>query len=285
LPAGEPVDDRPWVIAHGDGHVFYFGNEGNKGEYPLGQSDPGSGPGRYTVYASYDGGLTFNSIGYQLPDSGWCRPAADHRRGSKYVYAVCTNDEGTLYSYVSSDDGHTFKRYTIGTYNKADDTQSWPTVEVAPDGSLWAIYVDGKKTDANGIPATNTLTLYHSTNHGRTWSHQDITPVKGRYQYAWIDVTFDGKKLGFGTYYRKDNKSPWYVYGSIFTPGKRPVMTSIDPANPVAPASSTDAPHDLMASSFGPDGHLSVVWHRSVLLYGPNEGDAIYRDVYYSRSL
>jgi hypothetical protein len=62
-------------------------------------------------------------------------------------------------------------------------------------------------------------------------------------------------------------------------------MTSIDPANPVAPASSTDAPHDLMASSFGPDGHLSVVWHRSVLLYGPNEGDAIYRDVHYSRSL
>ncbi|MDT7539219.1 MAG: hypothetical protein QOI82_2804, partial [Actinomycetota bacterium] len=34
---GEPVDDRPWVTAHNDGHVFYFGNEGNKNEYPLGQ--------------------------------------------------------------------------------------------------------------------------------------------------------------------------------------------------------------------------------------------------------
>src|SRR6059058_3150335 len=30
LPASEPVDDRPWVTAHGDGHVFYFGNEGDK---------------------------------------------------------------------------------------------------------------------------------------------------------------------------------------------------------------------------------------------------------------
>src|SRR5437764_9514232 len=33
LPAGEPVDDRPWVTAHGDGHVFYFGNEGDKDTY------------------------------------------------------------------------------------------------------------------------------------------------------------------------------------------------------------------------------------------------------------
>src|SRR5712691_1004112 len=134
LPAGEPVDDRPWVTAHGDGHVFYFGNEGDKDTY---------GNGRYTVYQSYDGGQTFNSVGLTLPDSGWCRPAADHRAGSPYVYAFCTNDEGTLYSYVSSDDGHTFARYKAGTYAAADSTQSWPTVEVAPDGSVWALYVDG----------------------------------------------------------------------------------------------------------------------------------------------
>src|SRR5438552_2078632 len=59
LPASEPVDDRPWVTAHGDGHVFYFGNEGDK-----------TFGGRYTVYQSYDGGQTFNSLGLVLPDSG-----------------------------------------------------------------------------------------------------------------------------------------------------------------------------------------------------------------------
>src|SRR5439155_3806974 len=32
LPSLEPVDDRPWVTAHGNGHVFYFGNEGNQGQ-------------------------------------------------------------------------------------------------------------------------------------------------------------------------------------------------------------------------------------------------------------
>src|SRR5437868_634448 len=115
LPAGEPVDDRPWVTAHGNGHVFYFGNEGDKDTY---------GDGRYTVYASYDGGQTFDSVGKTLYDSGWCRPAADHRAGSKFVYAFCTNDSGTLYSYVSGDDGATWNRYVAGSYNAADGESS-----------------------------------------------------------------------------------------------------------------------------------------------------------------
>jgi len=37
IPTMQAVDDRPWVTAHGDGHVFYFGNEGDKVTYPLGQ--------------------------------------------------------------------------------------------------------------------------------------------------------------------------------------------------------------------------------------------------------
>src|SRR6266849_10943049 len=56
IPAAQFVDDRPWVTAHGNGHVFYFGNEGDKVTYPLGHgSGSGFGPGRYTVYQSYDG--------------------------------------------------------------------------------------------------------------------------------------------------------------------------------------------------------------------------------------
>jgi len=138
-PAGEPVDDRPWIAAHLNGHVFYFGNEGDR-DYPLGQGHPGNGngPGRYTVYSSYDGGQTFDTLGYTLKSSGWCRPLAE--RGTKYVYAICTNDGvndnqqssnvGKLFAFVSSDDGHTFSRYTMGTYHANDGTQSWPTVAI-----------------------------------------------------------------------------------------------------------------------------------------------------------
>ncbi len=272
LPAGEPVDDRPWVTAHGDGHVFYFGNEGDKDTY---------GNGRYTVYQSYDGGQTFNSVGLTLPDSGWCRPAADHRAGSPYVYAFCTNDEGTLYSYVSSDDGHTFARYKAGTYAAGDSTESWPTVEVAPDGSVWALYVDGH-LDANGDPVTNRLRLFHSTDHGKTWSQRDITPLTGRYEYAWLSVSPNGKSLGFGVYYRPDNASDWHIYGSVFGTGAKPSLTLLDPV-PVQDKACFDAPGDLLGSSFGPDGTLSVVWTRNTI--SSTCGTATMRDIYYARSL
>src|SRR5436190_10785530 len=115
IPTAQLVDDRPWVTAHGDGHVFFLGNEGDKVTYPLGQgTGSGFGPGRYTVYRSIDGGATFDSFGYTLKDSGWCRPATDHRAGLHIVYAVCGNDggsddvfsatnpKGTLYAYTST---------------------------------------------------------------------------------------------------------------------------------------------------------------------------------------
>src|SRR5206468_12367667 len=107
-------------------------------------------------------------------------------------------------------DGKTFKRFDAGTYNGNDGTQSWPTVEVAKDGSVWALYVNGHALDADGIPSWNTLDLYHSTDHGRTWTHRDITPLKGRYEYGWLSVSPDGGKPGIGTYYRPNNNSDWH---------------------------------------------------------------------------
>jgi hypothetical protein len=271
LPAGEPVDDRPWVTAHGNGHVFYFGNEGDKTTY---------GPGRYTVYASYDGGQTFDPLGQTLPDSGWCRPAADHRAGSPYVYAFCTNDEGKLYSYVSANDGVSWSRYDAGTYNAADAESSWPTVEVSRDGSVWALYVDGK-VDANGDTVSNTLNLYHSTDHGKTWTHRDITPKAGRYEYAWLSVSPDGKKLGIGTYYRPTNADDWYVYGAVFATGGKPSFTLLDPVS-VQDKHCISAPGDLMSSEFNPDGTLDVVWTRNT---DPTTcGTVTVRDIYFARS-
>jgi len=303
LPTAQLVDDRPWVTAHGNGHVFYLGNEGDKVTYPLGQgTGSGFGPGRYTVYRSTDGGQTFDPLGYTLKDSGWCRPAADHAPGSPYVYVVCGNDggsndvftpnnpKGTLYAYVSSNDGVSFERYVIGSYNSTDSTVSWPTVSVAPDGSVWALYTDSTQTTNCGSdifgnttcdPVTNRLLLYHSTDHGKTWASKDITPGRGRYRYGWLAVSADGSKLGVGTYYRPNNASDWRVYGAIFNPWQKPALTSLDQANPVAPASA-EAPGDLMGSYFNPDGTLGVVWTRDVQRL---DGVAtLERDIYYARS-
>jgi hypothetical protein len=136
VPSLMPVDDRPWVTAHGSSTVLYAGNEGDKDSYDVGSAAAGcTGPvtppapgqpakgGRYTVFMSGDAGATFDPVGCTLPDSGWCRPAADHRAGSAYLYMFCTNDGGaddninsqgdpgftvgTLWSYVSADNGKT----------------------------------------------------------------------------------------------------------------------------------------------------------------------------------
>lgn len=295
IPTLQLVDDRPWVVAHGDGHVFYLGNEGDKVTYPAGQgTGSGFGPGRYTVYQSYDGGLTFDPLGYTLKDSGWCRGAADHAPGSKYVYVFCGNDggsddvftdvnpKGTLWAYVSSDDGHTFERYKAGSYLAYDSTTSWPTVTVSPDGSVWALYVDATALDANNDPIGNKLVLFHSRDHGQTWSSQDITPAAGRYEYGWLALSPDGRQLGMGVYYKPTAADAWRVYGGIWRPGAKPSLVSLDPLNPVTAAGASEAPGDLMGSFFGPDGTLSVVWTRRVL--GVDGVATLARDIYYARS-
>lgn len=307
IPTMQLVDDRPWVTAHGDGHVFYLGNEGDKVTYPLGSgTGSGFGPGRYTVYASYDGGRTFNNFGYTLRDSGWCRPAADHTTGSPYIIAVCGNDggsndvftpdnpKGSLYAYVSSNDGQSFERYNVGTYQAFDTTFSWPTVSFSPDGSIWALYVDAGNLDPTTCgtdpfgntscdPTSNRIMLYHSTDKGKTWKSQNITPMLGRYRYGWIAVSNDGKRLGIGVYYKpSDDTTPWRVYGAIWSPGQKPTLVSLDQNHPVAAATS-EPPGDYMNSYFNPDGTLNVIWtHVDTTVPGVA---TISRTIFFARSL
>lgn len=280
LPTPE-ADDRPWITAHGDGHVFYFSNTASKAY----------NGGRYTVHASYDGGLTWDIAGISLPDSGWCRPAADHRPGSLLLYAVCTNDNGKLYSYVSTDDGHSWSRYDIGAYNDGDDTQSYPSVQVGPDGTVYAIYVDSDDlsphTDSTGattmIPNTNRIYLFKSKDQGKTWTRQEITPVRGHYQYAWLAVSPDGRRLGMGVYFRSNNTAdfPWYVaavsWPSNGTPDAKQFV-SLDAAHPVSAAANLEAPGDYMGSYFFPDGKLGVIWTRNTRLVATGV-----RDIYFTK--
>ena len=306
IPAAQFVDDRPWITAHGDGHVFYFGNEGDKVTYPAGTQGSGCGPGRYTVYRSLNGGDSFDPLGCTLPDSGWCRPASDHRAGQHMVYAVCGNDggsddvfspinpKGTLYSYVSADDATSWQRFVVGTYQALDSTFSWPSVVVGPDGVIWAAYVDAHQlecsTDVTGAttcdPDSNRIMMYQSADQGRTWHGKDITPKPGRYRYAWLAVSPDGKRLGIGVYYSPDpTTQPWRVYGAIFNPLQKPQLVSLDEANPVSPPNS-EPPGDYMGSSFLPDGTLGVIWTRRELTADALvTSAAVERSIYFARSL
>jgi hypothetical protein len=309
-PFGEPVDDRPWITAHGDGVVLYTGNQGDKVSYPAGQGGDGTayGPGRYTVYMSYDHGDTFDPRGITLADSGWCRPAADHRRGSRDLYVLCTNDggandvqenagdkgfdKGTLWAYSSHDDGRTWSRSKMGSYDAARERNStYPSVSVAKDGTIYALYnatvtthsqilPGGVPDPATGIddPADSHLRLYTSKDRGRTWSAREVTPRRGMIRYTWLDVAPDGT-VGIAYYYRASKNEDWYVWAATAKPGK-PFAAAKVSNTKIASKEYGSAFGDFFQIAFGPDSKLNVVWtvqNTDLLAEGLNT------DIYYAK--
>ncbi len=276
-PFGEPLDDRPWIAAHGDGVVMYLGNMGNKDWYPLGQNGEGdgNGPGRYTVYMSYDHGDTFDPLGYSLDDSGWCRPAADKRPGSKTFYVLCTNDQGKLYAYVTNDDGKTFSRYNMGTYNDDDQWSTYPSVAVAKDGTVYALYADLAK---NG----NRLILYSSKTKGVTWTKRDVTPKAGQIRYSWLDIAPNGT-LGIAYYYRSGT-ADWHVWAGTAKPGKAFTVAPVAPKQPVAGSGFASPFGDYFMCAFGPDNKLHVVWTSIVALPGVAI-EGLNTEIYYAKQI
>ena len=263
------VDDRPWLAAHGDGVVMYLGNAGTS---PTPDGTPGSG--RYTVYMSYDGGLTFNTAGVNLPDSGWCHGAADPRPKSKLLYVLCTNDANTLYAYVSKDDGRSFTRSKIGEYPRGTSaTNTYPSVAVGRDGTVHALFNQAVDEDSK-LEGTR-LMLYSSSNGGATWRRADITPRTGFHHYTWLDVASDGT-IGVGYYFRKEPRTPWVLYGGTARPGKKLATTAIAD---VTPASSSIPHGDFFQVAFGPDRKLHIAYTSTT----NTDSDVPSPDIYYVR--
>jgi len=327
VPSLMPVDDRDWVAAHGSRTVLYAGNEGDKDSYNAGsvaagctgstilppqpgekQQPPG---GRYTVFMSHDAGATFDPVGCTLPDSGWCRPAGDHTPGSLYLYMFCTDDAGaddevntpgdpgftagTLYSYVSADDGATWKRYRVDSYNSdlpgGGETNdiNWGQVVVARDGSVYALFnnpVTGLDSSGNRIKVDSRLVLYHSTNHGRTWAKQDVTPAnEGLIRYSWVDVAPDGKTIGIGYETHATIDGNWHVYaGTSPKFGSAVTYALVDPVETAPPGDFNFG--DFFEVGFDNLGRLDVVYTRCVdLIPGDDTTDCLNSDVYFARSL
>lgn len=304
LGSASPVDDRPWVIAHGDGVVQYLANEGDKLTY---------GPGRYTSYMSYDGGATFDHLGVNLPDSGWCRPVASHHAASKQIVVFCTNDggandqttnpctpgymDGTLWAYVSTDDGATFTRHQAGTYNACNPVDSWPSVAEDAAGNLYALYLDATTTGGPGptgsLPGvgdplssvkagTYHLNLYRSTDHGTTWTKREVTPEAGLYHYAALDVAPDGT-VGIVYYHAKDANSDWFVYSGV-----APRFSGHFQTAQIAPDTVGTALFgplgDFFECMFGPDGKINVVWTSLSTIGGSASTYGLNSDIYYAHT-
>lgn len=281
----QPVDDRPWLAAHGNGVVMLASNSGD----PLVYSSPnGNGSGRYTIYMSYDGGATFDHVGITVPNSGWCFPAADHRPGSQLLYLACGDDNGKLFAYVSQDDGHTasgWKSYPIGTYNASSNAWgsagSWPILAVAPGGTLYVLHADQDGTTANGAYH---VWIYRSTDQAQTWTAWDATPQAGALTInsgpAWLAVAPDGS-LGIDYFIEPPGDTNWHTMAGT-TPAFGTPFTVADASPGMPPGSdSTVTPWgDFLSCAFDPQGRLNVAWTGLDSL--PDAG-VLNSDIYYAR--
>ena len=278
LVSGQPVDDRPWVAAHGNGVVLFASNGGTT-TYQSPQSTGQSG--RYTLYMSYDGGQTFDHLGVTIPSSGWCYPAADHRPGSKLLYVACTDDSHTLFAYVSRDDGHSWTVHRIGRFASLD---GWPVAAVAPDGTVYVLHLDRQR------PGTGAwhLDLYRSTDAGRSWDRWDATPQQGDFDdiagAAWLDVAPDGS-LGLTYYLRPPQDKNWHVYAAVAT-GWKEHWRIADASGAAVPGSPADGSPwgDFLSCAFGPDSRLHVVWTTPSGI-GTNAVAGLNSDIYYAQQL
>ena len=319
VPSLMPIDDRPWVVAHGASTVLYAGNEGDKDSYNVGSAANGcTGPvtppapgqpatgGRYTVFMSHDAGATFDPVGCTLPDSGWCRPAADHAAGSPYLYMFCTNDSGaddninnqgdpgftvgTLWSYVSADNGASWKRYRVDSYNaKLSRPQSgditWPSIKVAKNGYVYALFTN-PVSDSSGNKIGTRLNLYRSTNHGASWQKQDVTPANaGLIRYSWVDVAGDGRTIGVGYETHQTVNGNWHVYaGESNSFGSSVHYSLVDPVE-VAPQGDFVF-GDFFEVGFDNVGRLDVVYTRCTdLVPGQDWSDCLNSDIYFARTI
>jgi hypothetical protein len=302
--------------------VLYAGNQGDKDTYNAGNTangcagtavtppQPGQKQspqgGRYTVFMSYDGGQNFDSVGCTLPDSGWCRPAADHGPGSQYLYMFCTNDAGaddevnnpgdpgftvgTLWAYVSADNGHSWKRHKVDNYNanlpsgsNTNGDVTWSQIVVARDGTVYALY-NNALSNASQVKTGSQLFLYHSVDHGKTWVRQNVTPSNpGLIRYTWLDVARDGR-VGVGYESHSNINGRWHVFAGISSGFGYPVRYSL--ADPFEVAPQGDFLFgDFFEIAFDNQGRLDVVYTRCTrLVSGDDSTDCLNSDIYFVRS-
>lgn len=253
------IDDRPWIVAHGDGVVLYVASTVYKGN------------GRIVAHMSYDHGETFDPVGYSLPDSFSCTPMADQRRGSRTFYVVCSDYERGHWAFATHDDGRTWSRHLMGRFQQT----SWINGAVGPDGTVYALYHDG---DANGTQGG--LVLYTSKDRGRTWRARDVTAAPGNVAHSWMDVAPDGT-IGIAYYYSPDGTRDWNIWAGVAKPGRRFTYAKVAPGMPLmSDHDQRDIPWgDFFQVAFDRESRLHVVWtsDRTTTL---NPDDS---DIYYAR--
>lgn len=257
------VDDRPWLAAHGDGIVYYVGNNGPA--VPAANNlQAAERPARIWIYPSTDGGQTWGP-GHGFARSWWCTPAASPADAST-VAVHCSRMQGTYtfgyhglvegyeaVVYTSTDRGQSWTASKLKTYD-APPADGFPTVAFDQVGTPYAVWNEG----------TDATSLYMAHRVGGSWSTLEVTPFEGTIHHPWVAAGDDGR-VAIAFYGTQDadpgGGSSWHAWAMVTENADAPSPTwtlarvSEDPV-----AQGDDAPDDFLQADLSPRNALHVVF-------------------------
>lgn len=265
------VDDRPWLQAHGDGIVYYLGNNGTG--IPAPNDDPGD-TSRIWFYRSTDGGLTW-SEGFGFPTPGYCSIAADKSADvdttldGKRVY-VATDNDGQLELYHSTDAGQTWdfqdgKADPVYEFEQGTP-EAFPTWSVTDcAGNPYHVAIDADRTtDEPG-------TLVFVNGEPGDWTVHELAPFEGTFAKQWIGAGSEGT-VGIVFYGTEpgtvvvDDSTNWYAYALVTTTGQSPDPSwTLVRLDDVPVATDGQEQGDFFECAVGPADDLHVTYDRKVL--------------------
>lgn len=260
-------DDRPWLAAHGDGTVYYLGNNGPAVPAPnnLGGEPSAS---RIWLSVSEDGGQSFTRV-HGFEDSWWCgldASGADDttlavlcaRMKGTYVFAYHDLVEGyESVVYQSDDRGRSWTETKLKDYVQ-DPADGFPSIDHGAQGAPYAVWGEG----------TGPTEVFFARSTGSSWGVFEITPFEGTFEHAWVAAGPNGTVAV--TFYATNDTSPtssttWHAYAMVTQDG-----TAVTPVWQLARLSSepvaegTTPPDDFFQSDIDPSGALNVVYARAM---------------------
>lgn len=260
-----PADDRPWVAAHGDGIVYYLGNDVSPVPAPSNAQQGSTTVSGIWFHASTDAGLTWGP-GYKFPDSRWCS-LAPSKADTRTVHVACLtyNDvsSGThsVHVYGSEDRGQGWNR-TLLTEDKAVSPQEvgYPAAATDATGRPFVAWADDDVEDEQ----PGRLRVATPAGNG-SWRTQALVPFEGTVENPWLSASGDGRvALTFhgSPEVEASADRPWYPYllltddATASAPTWTLVQLSEEPVGEGA-----IPPQDFFQNDLGPDGRVHAVYH------------------------
>lgn len=265
------IDDRPWLAAHGDGVVYYAGNNGLAAGAD--EVDEERDVDRIGLSVSEDGGRTFQ-LRKQFEDSAFCVPSASPTDDQEVV-AICSH--GTESANVSH------VRHAV--HVSQDRGQTWKSTELRPATGPAATFFPAATHDADGTPfavwgeGESPTRLFVARRVAGTWQVLNVTPFEGEFRRTWIDAGPDGTVAAV-FYGALDAPGPrgkvWHAYALLSTEAEAPNPTwGLSRISKEPVVEGAEAPGDFFQPAFAPDGRLHVV-------YDHGAGSTASRETYYT---